>query len=116
MFWLLTGALSVVQAQSAEKCAAQLKLARAAAAEAKAAADAANAAAQEAAQAARDADGSADLAACATAQALAVAAAEKASQSGAAGDSNSFAMLLQVCWQHLHVHPRCNEPNDNQKV
>ena len=65
--------LLFVQAQSAEKCAAQLKLARAAAAEAKAAADAALSAAAEAS----------NTAACAAAQAAAQAAADRAAQSGA---------------------------------
>lgn len=73
-----------LQAQAAEKCAGQLKLARAAAAEVKAAADAAGNAAAEARTAATEAETSPDLAACAAAQALATAAADKAAQSGAA--------------------------------
>ena len=71
-----------LQAQAADKCAAQLKLARAATADSKAAADAAAASAAEASKAARDAKGSPELAACAAAQALATAAAQKAAQSG----------------------------------
>ncbi len=75
--------LPFVQAQSAEKCAAQLKLARAAAADAKAAADAAARAAADASKAVTDAQPGSDLAVCAAAQAAATAAADGAAQSGA---------------------------------
>lgn len=71
-----------LQAQSAEKCAAQLKLARAAAADAKAAAGAAASAAADASKAVQQAQPSNDTAACAAAQAAAAAAADKAAQSG----------------------------------
>ena len=72
------------QAQSAEKCAAQLKLARAAAADAKAAAEAAASGAADASKAVQQAQPSSDTAACAAAQAAANAAADKAAQSGLA--------------------------------
>ena len=74
--------LLCIQAQSAEKCAAQLKLARAAAADAKAASTAAAAAAADASKAVKEAQPSGDTAACAAAQAAASAAADKAAQSG----------------------------------
>ena len=97
-YWLLTPCLPFMQAQSAEKCAAQLKLARAAAADAKAAADAAAHAAADASKAVTDAQPGSDLAVCAAAQAAATAAADRAAQSGA-----YFwpAMLTGSC----HMHP-----------
>lgn len=72
-----------MQAQSAEKCAAQLKLARAAAADARAASEAAASAAADASKAASEAQAGRDTAACAAAQAAATAAGDKAAQSGA---------------------------------
>lgn len=99
-YWGLTLCLPFVQAQSAEKCAAQLKLARAAAADAKAAADAAARAAADASKAVKDAQPGSDLTVCAAAQAAATAAADRASQSGA-----YFwpAMLRGSC----HMRPCC---------
>ena len=72
----------MLQTQSAEKCAAQLKLARAAATDAKAAAEASASAAADASKAVQQAQPSSDTAACAAAQAAATAAADKAAQSG----------------------------------
>ncbi|KAL0048541.1 hypothetical protein WJX82_005372 [Trebouxia sp. C0006] len=80
-------AAELLKAQSAEKCAAQLKVARAAAADAKAAADAAARAAADASKAVTDAQPGSDLAVCAAAQAAATAAADRAAQSGAAASS-----------------------------
>lgn len=94
--------LLFVQAQSAEKCAAQLKLARAAAAEAKAAADAALSAAADASKAVSDAQPSSNTAACAAAQAAAQAAADRAAQSGGPlGLSMPWSLSPPTLLQHL---------------
>lgn len=87
-----------MQAQSAEKCAAQLKLARAAAADAKAAAEAAASGAADASKAVQQARPSSDTAACAAAQAAATAAADKATQSG----------LLLLVFRSLTAYQICN--------
>ena len=82
--------VAYMQAQSAEKCAAQLKLARAAAGDAKAASEAAANAAADASRAVKEAQPGSDTAACAAAQASATAAADKAAQSG------TFATCLEL--------------------